>query len=199
MEIIVTSIIAFASTNIDDLFILTLFFGDKKSNATNIYLGQYLGIITLIVLSMAGSLLGHFMDSRYIGLLGLFPIYLGVKQLIGLLKNENEAASAENEKQDVKTGILTIATVTIANGGDNIGTYIPLLTALTPADRAIMIFIFLLMVFIWLTMARYLSNHPVLAKGIEKYGHIITPVVLCLLGLFILKENGSFDLLSHLK
>ena len=76
METILTSIIAFASTNIDDLFILTLFFGDKRYKPLDIYLGQYLGIIVLIAISVSGSLIGNFIDSKYIGLLGLFPIYL---------------------------------------------------------------------------------------------------------------------------
>jgi cadmium resistance transport/sequestration family protein len=197
MEIIIVSIIAFASTNIDDIFILTLLFGDKRYKTRDVYIGQYLGIITLISVSIAGSFLGNLIDSKYIGLLGLFPIYLGLRQIISLLKHENkEEELKEEETKFSKIGILKVATITFANGGDNIGVYIPLFTTLTMADKSIMISIFLMMVFVWLTVAKYLTTHPILTKLLSKYGHIITPIVLCLLGLFILKENGSFNLLN---
>ncbi|HEU5289108.1 MAG TPA: cadmium resistance transporter, partial [Cyclobacteriaceae bacterium] len=131
----------------------------------------------------------------YVGLLGLFPIYLGVKQLLGLFKNQNEEESAPSERATIP-GIISIATITIANGGDNIGTYIPLFTSLTSYDKSVMVAVFLIMTFIWLAAAKYLTTHPLMAKTISKYGHIITPIVLCLLGIYILRENGSFELLK---
>ena len=197
METILTSILAFASTNIDDIFILTLFFADKRYKTNHVYFGQYLGIIVLIGLSVIGSLAGNFVDIKYIGLLGLFPIYLALKQFIHLLKGQNEEEKLEQEERSTsRAGILSVATVTIANGGDNIGTYVPLFAALTTWDKSMMIFLFLIMTFMWLVIAKYLTTHPLMAKAISKYGHIITPAVLLLLGLFILKESGSFNLLN---
>lgn len=196
MEIVFTSIIAFASTNLDDLFILTLFFGDKRYKPSDIYFGQYAGILALIAVSLTGSFVGHFVDSKYVGLLGLFPIYLGLRQLVSLIKGDQPEEELMEEKAHSKTGILSVAAVTFANGGDNIGTYVPLFATLAWMDKVVMVSLFLVMVFIWLSAARYLTTHPWMAKAIAKYGHIITPVVLCLLGLYILKENGSFGLLN---
>jgi cadmium resistance transport/sequestration family protein len=195
VELIITSILAFVSTNIDDLFILTLFLGNKKNKISNVYIGQFAGIIALIVVSLTGSYVGNFIDSRYVGLLGLFPIYLGVKQLIQLFKKQNPEDSTPVETA-ATVGIVGVATVTFANGGDNIGTYIPLFTALTLSQKLMMVVVFLIMTLVWLTTAKYLTSHPVMEKTISKYGHIITPIVLCLLGLFILRENGSFELLK---
>lgn len=195
MKLIITSILAFVSTNLDDLFILILFFGDKKNKTSNIYLGQYAGIIALIAVSLMGSVIGNFIDGRYVGLLGLFPIYIGIKQLFQLFKKQTPEESALIEKTS-GVGIVAVATVTFANGGDNIGTYVPLFNALTFYEKSIMVAIFLMMTFVWLTIAKYLTTHPVMAKTISKYGHIITPIVLCLLGLFILRENGTFELLK---
>lgn len=195
MEIVLTSIIAFASTNIDDIFILTLFFGDQRYKSSEIYFGQYLGIIVLIGVSVIGSLIGNLIDSKYIGLLGLFPMYLGIQQLRSLIKGERQEEKLAQTGKRLRTGMLAVAAVTIANGGDNIGTYIPLFAMLTATEKSIMIAIFLIMVMIWLMVAKYLRSHPLLASAISRYGHIITPIVLCLLGLFILNENGSFDLL----
>lgn len=196
MELIIASIIAFASTNIDDIFILSLFFGDKRYKTRDIYVGQYLGIIALITISLIGSLIGNFIDAKYVGLLGLFPIYLGLKQLLKLIKKEKIDEELEKEEKNSKTGILNVATVTFANGGDNIGTYIPLFSALTTTHKSIVVAIFLAMVLAWLVISKYLAAHPLMAKVISKYGHIVTPVVLILLGLFIIKENGTINLLK---
>ena len=79
MEILLASILAFMSTNIDDIFILILFYGNKEYKESEIITGQFLGIITLIVVSLIGSLIGLVLPQAYIGLLGLIPLYLGIK------------------------------------------------------------------------------------------------------------------------
>lgn len=74
MEIIFTGIAAFAATNIDDLFLLTLFFGNRHYPAAKIVTGQLVGIFTLVALSLAGSTIGYLIKPEYVGLMGLFPI-----------------------------------------------------------------------------------------------------------------------------
>ena len=74
MELIVASGIAFVSTNIDDLFLLTLFYANIKFKEWEIITGQYLGIIFLIVVSLIGSFAELFIDVVYIGLLGSLEI-----------------------------------------------------------------------------------------------------------------------------
>jgi cadmium resistance transport/sequestration family protein len=194
MEIVLTSILAFAATNIDDLFILTLFFGNKKYSSSTVFSGQLTGIGILILISLAGSVIGNFINVQYVGLLGLFPIYLGIKQLLSLRSAEKEDAETTPA---VRSGslLLSIAFITIANGGDNIGIYIPLFVSLSSLDKTIMIAIFFLMTVLWCMIARYLAAHPILEKAIQRYGHIVTPIVLCLLGVYILVESNSFDLL----
>lgn len=196
MEIILTSFLAFVSTNIDDIFILMLFFGTKKFRDSTIVIGQYTGIGALVAISLAGSLIGNFIDQRFIGLLGLFPIYLAVKAFIGMLKKEDI-----DEKPNVEAtsaGILSIAGVTIANGGDNIGVYVPLLTTMSLSEKLEMLIIFGVMTYLWCMLGKFLSSRPLVARQIDKYGHIIMPVVLLLLGVFILYESGSITLIQPL-
>ena len=196
MELTVTSILAFASTNIDDIFILMLFFANKDYKAKDVFIGQYLGIIALIAISFIGSLIGLLFNQAYIGLLGLLPVYFGIRGLFRLIKHKQEERKEElsvNTKNANK--IFSVAAVTFANGGDNIGIYIPLFATLLMPQKIIMIIIFLIMVAVWCIAARYLSKHPVIVSTIDKFGHIIAPVVLILLGIYILYESGSFGLL----
>src|SRR5688572_26253502 len=86
IQTIITSMLAFASTNVDDIFILMLFFGSRANKPSTIFAGQYLGIGALLIISLVGAVIGNFVDQRYIGLLGLFPIYLAIKQVMELLR-----------------------------------------------------------------------------------------------------------------
>jgi cadmium resistance transport/sequestration family protein len=192
MEIIITGILAFASTNIDDIFILMLFFGDKDYKAKHVIMGQYLGIIILIAISFLGSFIGVLIDPKYIGLLGFLPIYLGIR---GLLQLRTFRHQEQNEKEYTKKSntTFTVAAVTFSNGGDNLGIYIPLLATLSTLEKSLLVLIFLIMVAVWCLAAKYLNKHPMIAKVIQRFGHIITPVVLILLGIYILYDS-SFKL-----
>jgi len=193
MEILITSIVAFVSSNIDDIFLLTLFFANKKFKDKEVVTGQFLGISFLITISLAGSLVGLFIDQVYIGLLGLVPIYLGVKGLRELQKGRGEGATEITER---KNNILTVAGVTVANGGDNIGIYIPLFASMTWTNKISMAGIFLLMTGLWCLTAKYFSMHLYVAKKADRYGHLVTPFVLVLLGLYIMYENETFRLFT---
>jgi cadmium resistance transport/sequestration family protein len=197
MEILITSVIAFISTNIDDIFILTLFYGNKKFKNKEILVGQFLGIIALISISLIGSLVGLFIAPAYIGLLGLFPIYLGAKGILRLIRDNTEEDQDDNEnKNKGQNNVLTVAGVTVANGGDNIGIYIPLFVTLTWTNKLTMVSVFLVMTFLWCLTAKYFTKHPYVSKAVDKYGHFVTPFVLVLLGIYILYESETFGTLA---
>ena len=62
---------AFVATNIDDIFVLTLFFSSSNFHKVQVVVGQYLGIGLLVVISSLGSLLALVIPQYIIGLLGL--------------------------------------------------------------------------------------------------------------------------------
>lgn len=196
MEIVIASILAFTTTNIDDIFILTLFFGNPKYSSRDVVLGQYLGIGTLIAISFAGSFIGLVIDPKYIGLLGLFPIYIGIRAAFNMNRTDEEPdptkISDQANGQMQKT--LSVASVTIANGGDNISIYIPLFATLSITGKLTMTFIFLLMTAAWCIAAKYLSKRPLVQRTVEKYGHVITPFIFILLGIYIIYESKTLDL-----
>lgn len=84
LQIIVAAIAAFAATNIDDILILMFFFSQVNSSFRihHIILGQYLGFIGLLLLSLPGFLGGLIIPKAWTGLLGLVPIYIGLQQIL---------------------------------------------------------------------------------------------------------------------
>lgn len=126
--------------------------------------------------------------------MGLFPIYLSTRQVISLLKKDTESDATLSPARS-RLGFINVALVTMANGGDNVGTYIPLMTPLSPVHKAVIVCVFMVLVFVWLMTARYLTRHPQAKPLISRYGHIAMPICLFVLGIYILYENGSFALL----
>jgi cadmium resistance transport/sequestration family protein len=204
IETIVTAVLAFASTNVDDLFILMLLFTatSQSFRPSNILAGQYLGIANLIAISLIGSLIGIVIPKVYIGLLGLFPIYLGIWKLFDKNENDNDSPVITPGKRYLLSSVispatLSVASITIANGADNIGIYIPLFVNLSVTNLILTIGIFLTMVFVWVKVAEYLIQHPRLKDTLARYNHVLFPCILIGLGIYILIESGTYTFVFH--
>jgi cadmium resistance protein CadD (predicted permease) len=183
---------AFVATNIDDLFILMLFFSSPNFQKGQVVIGQYLGIGMLVIISTVGSLLALVVPQYLIGLLGLVPISIGIIRLIQLRKSGNPTPQQKTERISRwrQLSMLTVAAVTFSNGADNIGIYTPLFAKYNSASEVIFIcLIFMIMTAIWCFVAYYLVNHPLIANRIRRTGHIIFPFVLIGLGVFILTSS----------
>src|SRR5688572_9908463 len=149
MELVFTCILAFISTNIDDVFLLMLFFGNKRFKDREIIVGQLLGIGVLIAVSVAISFIGLVVDKAYIGLLGFLPIYFGVNGILQLRTKHTDNGGTVIETANNRSNIFTVSGVTIANGGDNIGIYVPLFATLAWSQKLGMVAIFFIMTLVW--------------------------------------------------
>lgn len=194
LETLIATIMSFVGTNIDDIFINTLFFAQasSKRDIRSVVIGKYLGIGGLVLLSLLGAFGLQFIPQQYIGFLGLIPIMLGIKEWVGYLKSRNASDSEEEEKKaDPSKGmVLNVVLVTIANGADNIGVYIPLFAGYTPIQMAVVVVIFALMIALWCLLGKKLSDLPVLRSFLLKYKYIMVPVVFVILGIYILIKSG---------
>jgi cadmium resistance transport/sequestration family protein len=208
-------LIAFIATNIDDIIILLLFFSqvDVNFRRRHIVVGQYLGFTFLIIASLPGFFGGLIVPRAWIGLLGLLPIAIGIKQLVS---QEKEIAQVQTVTSDFKQTSISnpivfflfsvlnpqtykVAAVTIANGGDNISIYIPLFAGSKPASLAVILGTFFFMVGVWCALAYLLTRQPTIAHILSRYGKHVVPFVLIGLGLLIMYDRGTFGLIfsSH--
>jgi cadmium resistance protein CadD (predicted permease) len=179
-------IVAFVSTNIDDLVMLIGFFADAGYRPRQIVAGQFAGIAALIAAAFLGALAAHAVPSVHIGLLGLVPIAIGVKKLIVADVAEKEMGSLARGRAK----IVTVAMVTVANGGDNISLYIPLFSVHSGSENAVIATVFLLMTALWCAIGYGLVGHRVLGLPARRWGAAALPYVLIALGLYILGKSG---------
>jgi cadmium resistance protein CadD (predicted permease) len=188
LSLIGLGIAAFAATNIDDIFVLMMFFSALSIPPRYVVLGQYLGIGLLVVISAIGSLLSLVVPPTIIGLTGVLPIAIGIKKLLELRKKKKNEVS-KKDLQSSYMSFFAVASVTFANGGDNIGVYTPLFATNSGISEIITLSaVFMAMTSVWCASAYFLVNHPLVASRIRWIGHIILPFVLIGLGVFILAE-----------
>lgn len=195
---IVTSIILYSGTAVDLLIILMLFFAKRKSrkDIINIYLGQFLGSVSLIFLSLLFAFVLNYIPSKeFLGLLGLIPIFLGLKVLL-LGDSDGEAIAKDGLRKDNKNLIFLVAMITFAScGADNIGVFVPYFTTLNLANLIVTLLTFLVMIYLLVFSAQKLAQVPSVGETLEKYSRWFIAVVYLGLGMYILIENNSFDML----
>ena len=195
---VVTSIILYSGTAVDLLIILMLFFAKRKSrkDIINIYLGQFLGSVSLIFLSLLFAFVLNYIPSKEIlGLLGLIPIFLGLKVLL-LGDSDGEAIAKDGLRKDNKNLIFLVAMITFAScGADNIGVFVPYFITLNLANLIVALLTFLVMIYLLVFSAQKLAQVPSIGETLEKYSRWFIAVVYLGLGIYILIENNSFDIL----
>ena len=189
--------ISFAATNIDDLFILMAFFANRQSfPISQVVLGQYVGMGAFLAIGIIGSLIALVVPNNLIGLIGIFPIAIGIKELLELRKNddddEEEPVTTKQPSQRSKwiayLPFLTVAAVTFS-GGEEIGIYASVFAINNETSEIIVIILVVMgLTGVWCGVASYLVNHSFLAVRFRRIASRILPFVLIGLGLYIMAE-----------
>ncbi len=187
-----TAVLSFASTNIDNIFVLMILYAQVQNSKgiIRVVTGQYFGIGFLTALSVLGAWGTQIFPPQYIGLLGFLPLFLGIRTWLNYRRGQNEEERNTGDRSQIN--FFSVALLTIANGADNIGVYIPVFSGYSPTDFAITLAVFAIMVALWCYLGFALANYPYVKKRIVRYQHILVPLVLMALGLFILAKNYIF-------
>lgn len=203
---ITTGITAFTATNLDDLVILTLLFSQVNSTfrRRHIVSGQYLGFSVLVLVSLSGFFGGLFLPSHWIGLLGLVPIAIGLQRFYNPDDDALEFNAETGESHSSSSSLASflspqtysVAAITIANGGDNIGIYAPLFASTDLGNLLVIIGVFFLLIGVWCDATYKLTRQKAIAEVLTRYGNNLVPFVLIGLGVFIVLESSALTPLA---
>ncbi|MBV9886649.1 MAG: cadmium resistance transporter [Acidobacteria bacterium] len=169
---------SFAATNIDDLVLLTLFFA-RRVPTRRIVAGQYLGFAGIVVVSLLGAWAAFAIPQPWIKWLGVLPLLLGLKELFLGHRGTTVEARASGY------GVASIALLTLSNGADNVGVYVPLF-AIRRGDVWLIVATYMALIAVWCAVARWLGSHAAVLGVVDRWGHRITPLVLIGLGIYVL-------------
>ena len=182
------ALVLFASTNLDDFFVLVDFspmcvLGIAKYQLASIWASEL-----LVVVSVAPSLFTSAFAIPYIGLLTIIPISIGVKNLVYVARDGAYKQSGFAVKRSGKSlkQVVAVSGVTIANGGDNLGIYTPAFATQSRMGLAVFALVFAVMTGVWCLFARWIVSHPRLEMPIRRYGHISASLVLITLGVMVI-------------
>lgn len=203
---------AFATTFDDNLY-LTAFFGkvNRTFRPKHIVLGEFLGFTGLVFASLPGFFGGLVVPATWIGLLGFLPIAIGISNLIS---REQSAETVQDvsvltcDKPQRRNQSLwatirdrqtyRVSAVTVANGGNNIGIYVPLFASSNLPSLGVIVCACYLTVGTWCFLSYHMTRNPLAAPVLARYGRKIFPFVLIYLGLSILIKSGTYQLLPNL-
>lgn len=190
---LIAAAIVFAATNIDDVVILATFFSDPRIKRRAVVIGQFIGIGALTAVSAGAGYLALTVPPGWTSLLGILPLAIGIYKFIELRKNHkadendgsNSVESGSERRGKLSGQIASVTVVTVANGGDNLGVYIPLFasdTSIIPSYVAS----FMVLTGLWCLLGFLLVKNPAGATIASRWGHIVLPVVLIVIGAHIL-------------
>jgi cadmium resistance protein CadD (predicted permease) len=173
---LITGVVAFSATNIDDIVFLTIFFS-QASRPWRVVVGQYLGFTALVLVSSIGFFGGQVLPHEWLRLFGVAPIAIGIRKLF---------AKRNDHIQRAGTGTLDVATVTFVNGADNIGIYTPLFAVSDAPRVVVLVAVLYVLLAAWCVAGYLIHRQKAVAYTLQRWGHWIMPVVLIALGIYIL-------------
>ncbi len=192
IETLILAVIAYIGTNIDDIFLDTILFAQAQNKAQRrgLYFGQQIGVGFLALVSVLGAWGLKTVSPKQVGLLGLVPVAMGVKGVIDYFKGNREEEDEITASGGGFSFMVTMATLTISGGADNIGLYVPMFTGMNLAQVGVTLAVFCAMSVLWCTIARFIAAMPLLRQLMEKYNKILMPVILIGLGIYVLIKSG---------
>ncbi|WP_336028600.1 cadmium resistance transporter [Geodermatophilus sp. FMUSA9-8] len=184
----------FMVTNIDDIIVLSLFFArgaGSRGLTAKITAGQYLGFGGILAASVLVALgASAFLPEEAIPYFGLVPLALGLLAAWRAWRGEDD----DDDDNGRTVSVLTVAAVTFANGGDNIGVYVPVFVTVGTAGIVAYSVVFLALVSVLVIAARFVATRKPVARVLERWESVLFPLVLIGLGVVILVEGGAFGL-----
>jgi cadmium resistance protein CadD (predicted permease) len=193
LALVSIAVVAFVSTNIDDLVLLIGFFANPAYRPAHVVAGQFAGISGLIGLSLVGSLLALVIPTAYIGLIGFLPIAIGLRQL---WRGGTDGSDDVIDHAKRASRIGTVMLVTLSNGGDNLSLYVPLFSIHTVGEIALFVALFLVMTALWCCAGYALVKNPLVSAPLQRWGHLALPYVMIALGAYILVKTDALALLG---
>jgi cadmium resistance protein CadD (predicted permease) len=198
---LLTAIVAFASTNVDDLLLLSSLFMDSELRTGSVVSGQFVGMSLLVLISILAAHLMVSIPTGWIGLLGFIPLCLGVLRLKKLFRTRSlkpAAGPKESEfvgKEQIRVpwmhSEVALATLlTLANGGDNLSVYVPLF-AVQREFVPLYVAVFGVMTAVWCLLGYFLTNNHIFHNQLRRYAGFAIPWILIGIGLKVLWQAWS--------
>lgn len=190
---------AFVATNVDDLLVLTTLFaaaGERGPRRRDVVVGQYLGIFALCGVSALAALGLFVVPQRWVGLMGLIPVALGVRGLVTAHRQRRQVGDAGAHCPNTAAGLAVhglpgVVAVTVANGADNISIYTPLFRQAGGGQVVVYALVFAMLVGVWCAVAWLAASRTAVNAIVAHGGRWLVPTVFICVGVVILAGSAA--------
>lgn len=197
IEIIFNSVVAYFSTNLDYLLVLVLLLGSYK-NPKLVLTGDLIGTVGLTLLPMAiARILGAVPEMWILGLLGIFPILFGIKELIPPKPHSRDEIDGDSNISKIRIVTKVIAITITACGADNVAVFIPIFIKKTNLELFLALITMIIMAVIFFFVAILIEDNKPIKNILGKYGRYFSSVVYIMLGISVLVQNGTIAHFFH--
>jgi cadmium resistance protein CadD (predicted permease) len=202
-EVLITigiSIAAFASTNLDNLFLLMGLVGGARLRTRDIAIGYALSIGLVLAVALAGSYAADWAPDAWLRYLGFIPLAMGGRRIWNVVRGagaqEISAAApasdtAPSDAAPGSAGILSVFGVMLANSGDSLGVFASLMGETSELLVLVIFATALGMACLWALAASWVVDHPRLAPLLHKVDRYAVPALLIAIGCYILADTPT--------
>ena len=190
----ITALLLFAVTNADDIVVLTVLNMTSRVGGRprgwQIWAGQYAGFTILIAASLAAAGGLTLLSDRWLWVLGLLPVGLGLYKLAATILSRR---ADEPVSPAVVTGLGGVILMTIVDGGDNVSVYTPFFRTSSLAGIMLTVAVFMAGTALYCLAGSRFAAHRGVNRYIERWGQWIIPVVFILIGVYIFYKTGALS------
>lgn len=198
IKTIITAVITYLATSIDEIPVLFMLYMDthNKGKAKTITFAYYIGTFLLAAVGLLGAYGLILLPAKWaVGLIGLFPIVIGIKTWVSGDDDEDEAIE---KAEKYNTLWLKVLVITFALGADDLGVYIPLFTTMNSRELLQILMVFAVSTAILCFVSYRLTGIDKLTTFLEKRERIIVSVIFIAIGIYVMAECRTFTALLKL-
>lgn len=185
--LVAVSVIAFASTNLDNLLMLVALLAVSSSRPLPILAGYLMASLIVVGAALLVAQVGDLIHARYVGLLGLIPIALGLHGLLGLVRRSSETATPSR----TSAGVWRTAAMVLPMSSDSFAVYVPLLADTNPVHDAVAAGTILISAMVSAGTAGMLVARPGLGARIGWLGERLVPWLMIGVGVYVLADTPT--------
>lgn len=198
LEVLGTALLSYVGTTSDYFVVLLLVFGLYRGKlARPVFIGAYLGNFLLIAVAVIVAYVLKLVPEEWLlGLLGLIPIYMGVRGWFSGDEGEDEAdqAAAKLAKTSTNQIISSVILITVTTcGADNLAMYVPFFANTPFSYLPAVLVLFLVILTVIIFAAYYLTLLPPVHRFCDRFGEKTTAVIYIILGLYVLVDSGTIS------
>jgi cadmium resistance transport/sequestration family protein len=200
MATILTIIITFIATGIDEMLVLILLFAHARNQQQirQVYIGQQIGmtfILMLVIIAISGI---STFAGKWTGLLGILPIILGIMELMEDEDDDDDSPGILNKISMFSNLSVRVAIIAIVGGAEELAIYVPYFTSLNWDEVILAIIIFIIMIPIWSAICHMVGSMKNIYQFVKRFQRIIIPVVFIGIGIKVLLESDTIEAILDL-